>query len=288
MKKNKRLLTYLCATGVLAGATLIGATTVIPKEKIEVSAASETNSEIQKEDIQNKMANSIDNFSYAKGSYRYFAEFSNTDYTVDFQVRLKGQPASYSKSHNLKTGTEFENKFDGNNVMGILHADKTYYINSVDKENPEDPAVKGKLAKQRYIKDSKGNINGAVYRHDPAFMGMASEILFNQNIIFGFLQDYSKWDIVGHEDYLGYDSTVLAGQLSEGYKIKQGATTFKMWVDSKTGILLKSEAYNENNEVVFSITCTDLKLNGTLDDNKFKLEKPVNYKELESKPLPKQ
>lgn len=111
-------------------------------------------------------------------------------------------------------------------------------------------------------------------------MGVASEVLFNQNIALAYLEDQNKWAIVGSEDYLGLNATIIKGELPAYFKDKHNAETFKLWVHEETGILLKMEEYNQNGEVVYYVETHSIKLNSPLESEKFiTKDKPAGYSE---------
>lgn len=280
MNSKRKALVILTTFGIFAGG--VGFTySSFTANKTSVHADTGTMSEIRKAEIQNKMVNSIDNFTSAKGSYHYYAEHSKADYTVDFDVNVKGStPVSYTKIKK-KDASEFTMVFDGNEVLQADSKTKKFKKTLVPKEN--DNAKKGSQAspaKQRYHKGPDGKVQGVKLRNDPANMGAATEILFNHNIALGFLEDYSKWKIDSEEQLNGFGAIVLSGELESNYKEKHKAETFKIWTHKDTGIMLKMEEYDKQGKVVYSIIAQNLELNKPVDYNKIQLTSPANFTEI--------
>jgi outer membrane lipoprotein-sorting protein len=270
MLVKKKTIAIFAALGIVTSVTGIGfSITNTDSVKAAVSQI-----DVTKEQIQNKMVNSIDYLDTVKGSFTYHADHNNTHYTVDYQVKLGENPSSNTK---LKTDEKDRDmKFDGENLLILDNKNKKYEQFKIDK-NDLKTNLKGTSAKDRYKKDSSGKVEGVILRRDPSFMGIASDTIFNQNVALGFLEDYSKWDIVGEETYMGLNAVVIKGELNNYYQQKHGAKTFKIWVHKETGILLNMEEYDSNNKIVYYIRTDNIKINGTLDNEKFKTDVPVGY-----------
>lgn len=267
---KKKTIAIFTALGIVTSGVGIG----ISYTNSQTAKAAISQVDITKEEIQNKMVNSIDYFDTVKGSFTYHANHSNAHYTVDYQVRLGQNPSSYTK---LKTSEKDRDmKFDGENLIILDNKNKKYEQYKIDK-NELKTNLKGTSAKARYNKNSAGKVEGVTLRRDPSFMGVASDTIFNQNIALGFLEDHSKWNIITEENYLGLNAVIIEGELNSYYQQKHGAKTFKLWVHKDTGILLKMEEYNIKNETVYYIRTDSIKINDTLENEKLKTEVPVGY-----------
>jgi len=275
MKKNK-----IIAALVVAGFTISAGGYYVISDKHEMAKADVGNSvELEKSAIQNKMVNSIDNFQSAKGSFTYYAKLAKINDTIDFDVNLKEKPASFYKVKSPDGKKESIAVYDGEKKLDANSATKEYMIVPVVKE--QSPAVSQAIpAKERYIKDESGDSEGVKLRKDPANMGLASEVLFSQNIALGFLEDYNKWKFEADETYLGLPAKVITGEVSDNFKERHGSSTFKMWVHKDTGILLKFEEYDSKGEKVVAIKVNDIKLNTPSDVQKFKIQELDGYKRL--------
>lgn len=273
----KKTLTIIASVGLTV--SLLGSN-AFAKNYYESSTSIPDNSLEFKEEIQNKMVNSIDYFNKAKGTYTFSSKTLDVVNNVDFQVELGDKSMSYTK---LKVTDNFkekiiERKYNGDEILYLDQINKKYkkFADGNKEGRNKDSKLKGTPAKERYIKEN-GKIVGVHHRKDPSFMTIASEVLFNQNIALGYLNDYSKWNIVDETNYLGFDAVVINGTLDDYYQVKHKAVTFTLWVDKNTGILLKNEEYDNNGDVVDSLIVNKLKLTENLDSDKFKLDIPHDY-----------
>jgi outer membrane lipoprotein-sorting protein len=110
-------------------------------------------------------------------------------------------------------------------------------------------------------------------------MNAAKDSLFPQEITLGYLEDYSKWDILDDSiQYLGLNVALIEGTFNNYYETKHQASTFKLWVHKDTGVLLKMEEYNKENEVVSSLVTQEIKFNNKSNNTNFQLEIPSGFK----------
>lgn len=276
-KKNK-LIIGLIVTGI----TISTGSYYVFSEKEEVVNADIGNPvEVEKASIQDKMVNSIDYFKTAKGSFHYYAKLANINDTIEFEVQLKDKPSSFYNTKSPEGQKESVTVFDGEQILNANSTKKEYVLTPVVKD--EGPrANQASPAKQRYKIDGNGT-KKTILRKDPSNMGLASSVLFNQNIALGFLKDYSQWKVESNEEYLGLKAKVITGKVPESYAKRHGGETFKMWVHKDTGILLNFEEYDQKGEKVFNITVNDIKLNEPTDKQKFKIQEPAGYKRIEIK-----
>ncbi|PLR75772.1 hypothetical protein CU633_19235 [Bacillus sp. V3-13] len=272
---NKKLVVLSLSLGIFGvGSTaFLGNQYSQAKAELQTGTTIEENKNVSKEDIHYKMLNSIDFFDKAKGNFVYGSVTADFHIDVEYQVKLKDGAASYYKAKD-KNGIVTQSAADGAVLTQLDDKDKTYVSFNIPKvkENPNKKSVES-----RYGKTQDGK-NEYSLRYDPSHMGVASNSLFSQNMALGFLEDYTKWSIKGEEKYLSLDSVVIEGTLNDYYKEKHQASTFKFWVHKDTGILLKMEEYNEKGEVVEYLITESIKLNETIDEGKFKMKAPKEYK----------
>lgn len=268
---NKKFISFIAIAGFISsglGISIVKANNATVTSNVDVN--------YKKENIQNFMVNSIDHFDNAKGSLSYYAKHSDTYYEVEFEVKLGDTPSSYTKLKSKDNDIEY--KFDGELLLEQDNRIKEYSLYELDK-NDLQSSLKGTPAKERYEKGEDGKTLGVILRKDPSFMGLASDILFNQNIALGFLEDYTKWEIQGNEDYLGLNAVTIKGELNDYYKEKHQAEIFKLWVHQDTGILLKMEEYSKQGDIVYYIKANDIKLNSITDSKNFEIEILGDYTE---------
>jgi len=218
--------------------------------------------------VQEKMLNAIDNFQTIKGTYHEIHSPSGADRTVSFQVREGKNPGSYTKVVDNRTGSVVEVRADGNVLMFFDKTNNVFERNRIAKET-----FNKKNDKPR--KFNKNGVTNYVYRQDPSTAILAQDVVFPQPYAF-WLNEESGYQVLGNEMYLDRDATVMQGNFDSFMSQKRQATTFKMWVDTDTGVLLKLEESNGTNEIVNSITVTDLKINGTVEEKEFNTTPPTN------------
>ena len=118
----------------------------------------------------------------------------------------------------------------------VLPYDKLYPIEKQEYINIPD--------EERFTIDENGDTQ-ALIMPDPTYVIDASVFLFPQNYAMGFLSDFNLWDI---EDILECDGRLcykIAGRASSNYGKKLGVDSFVLYIDCKTGVILKYEAYDE-------------------------------------------
>lgn len=220
---------------------------------------------ITKDELHNKMGNSIDYFDSAEGSFiRTDNNLPDGGYKVEYKIRMKEDPASYQKVI-YNSGFTCEMVFDGDSMTQLNENDKTYARGKVEKGIVKPVSSE---MKERYSTNEKGE-TVYMYKYDPSLMTYAKESLFNQESILGMLEDYNKWAIIGTEKYQGFDVYIIDGKFNNDYAKRYNSTRFKWWVEKNTGILLKEEWYNKSGDVVAKLETISLKLNTNINDTEF-------------------
>lgn len=242
------------------------------------SISSNSITPITKEEIHYKMLNSVDNFKTAKGSFVYDSKIANEHIVVDYQVDLGQSPKSYEKIQgNInQTSINQEHIFDGQDRNYLDNNGKKY---TKDKVNKSPGDLKDKSVQARYQKNSNGE-KVYLYRNNPAMMRDASMSLFPQQMITGYLEDYSKWNIVSETTLNGLNAVVIEGDLNDYYKTKLGSAKFKWWVHKDTGIVLQFEEYDSNGNVISYLKTQSISIDGTIDGEKFKAKIPNDFQEI--------
>ncbi|WP_291572515.1 DUF4830 domain-containing protein [Clostridium sp. UBA4548] len=232
---------------------------------IETEDLTKESKEVSKRDLRNKIANSVDYFTSAKGSFRWNQKRFNNDVTVDYKVELKDTPSSYEKETS-KDGNILEATLNGN--MKTIFDNNTKTYRSGEVSTSKGGTTRNNI-ENKYATASDGS--SEVYlRPDPLFLIYAKESLFNQNLAVGILKDESKWSISAVEKYLELDAAVIEGTFDNYYSVKFDSTKYKAWVEKNTGIILKMEWYDENGETTTELETTFIKLNIPIDDKEMK------------------
>ncbi|MGE7771468.1 hypothetical protein ACQKMK_13110 [Viridibacillus arvi] len=241
---------------------------------------------MKKDDIQGKMLNSIDYYNKVKGSFVINNKSSNSNVEIEYFVdTIKNN----SKSVGVLEGSYIELVHNGSSNTR-LEIDKTNKVFKVNKTvSPEDLSdldenESDKSVKSRYEYSSDGVVY--VFRNDPTYMGIASESLFPQETALWYLEDQSLWSIKKRtENILGREVVVIDGEFEDYYVKNRGATSYKLWVDTKTGILLQLEEYS-NKEIINSLYTKSIEVDRkkfsktNLNENIFNVTPPKGYKEI--------
>ncbi|SEM94555.1 hypothetical protein [Lihuaxuella thermophila] len=218
--------------------------------------------------IQKKMLNAIDNYKDIQGSFRIKFANINQDERVDFMVSEDHAPGSYVKI-TPKNGTVKEHKSNGKTLIQLNHETKTLRKQTL--------APVQKVQGPRHFTNQHGE-PVYVHRQDPADAHAASKVTFPQNYAFWLKNPENK--VVGHEKLLQRNVTVIEGKHDAYMSKKLGAVTYKMWVDTKTGVLLKLSGKDANGKEVYSIHVTDIKFDQGVDKTKFSTAEPLGWKNL--------
>ena len=229
----------------------------------------------QKITIRDKMLNSIDYFENVQGTFeRYIAALnlqSTITYTVDMQTGYSKEiiqdcyPLSPNRNRTLEK-TYFPNEAY---LVEVDHRMKGYQIfNTMSREDILKNVQKQKqqVAAQTFS-DSTGNIVQATYeRNDPNYL-MAPDSIFPKQIAMSFLSQMNLWEIVDEETLFERNVVIIEGEFEDYFKNKYNAETFKLWVDSETGILLKYEAYTTTGDVKDYIRTQQISINQNIAKN---------------------
>ncbi|MFF2158601.1 hypothetical protein ACFVVQ_25305 [Paenibacillus chitinolyticus] len=243
----------------------------ITDSQVAVDETYHTNPEIQK--IQEKMLNATDNFQNAKGSFDIVFSNIKQEQNVQFDVQLGNQPNSYVKI-NSKNGLVNETISDGKSILDLDHNKKQYEKSLL----PIDKVTKIEGARHFKNKDKE---NVYLHRQDLISAHAASEVLLPQNYAFWLKNDNTK--IVGYDKYLGRDATIISGTHDQYVADKLLSKTFTLWIDSKTGILLKLLDNDQNGKLVNSIVVKDIQLDKESDKKMMKLNIPSGWNEVSPK-----
>ncbi|ADL52457.1 hypothetical protein [Clostridium cellulovorans] len=290
--KRKLVFLLICSVAI-AGAIGIYRKAVATTNTLEVtsslndsddSVSSELEDSIpagmdEKETIQYKMLNSIDLFEYAFGNFEYYSKGAPAllvEYVVD---NRSGKSYTNIRSADETNDFSIEDIFKDRKCIHIINKDKTYKeseTTAISKEYEEENK-KLKLKEKISIAEDGNKIYS--YRQDPNFMGMAEEVLFNQSITFGLLEDSTKWNINGVDTYLNIECFNISGELTDSYSQKLKGTKFNLLVDKNRGVILKLEVVDDSNNVGFSIkslsmnvddeNCEEGSVSVSINDKKF-------------------
>lgn len=95
------------------------------------------------------------------------------------------------------------------------------------------------------------------------------------------MNDYTKWNIEGEENFLERTCTKIYGDLNTIDKLTN-SEKFTAWIDNETGVVLKYYEEDSNGKHTSGFETTYINYNNTLDENMFIL----NYDEYSEKTFP--
>ncbi|MBE1442573.1 sigma-70 family RNA polymerase sigma factor [Paenibacillus sp. OAS669] len=140
--------------------------------------------------------------------------------------------------------------------------------------------------KTRFYKDKNGDMNW-ITRGDVASAYDKVEMVFPQNYAFWTIDEQSllpNYTILGKETIAGREAMVLIGLLNTYVAEKQHASFYQYWVESKTGVMLKMNLLDKDNNPVFKMEMEKIVFdNETIDHSKFSTQPKQDWVELNNK-----
>lgn len=191
--------------------------------------------------IQQKMLDAVDYYRDIRGSFRI--SFSNNSQGDNVAFEISEQNRSSLVKITDTTGNPTTHVSNGQSAMTYFPSESKFQTSSLAET--EAPATG-----PRFYRNAKCE---PVYLHrdDPAGATGANEVTLPQNYAFWLTTATSK--SAGHDYVVGRQATVIEGHPDAYLTRKLGASTFKMWVDDKTGVLLKLIGTDDKSKQVYSI-----------------------------------
>jgi hypothetical protein len=218
------------------------------------------------DEIWSAMLNSVDYYNQASGSIICKNPNLDSATLIEFETDIDSSKAyAHILNASIINTDSFEYSCDNtkdmeiyvcnNEEISIDNIAKSYYkeSNSICTR-----ANSGKTEiDNRYELDSDG-IPCYYYRANPTNIPTASACLFPQEYAFGFLTDFSLWQINETETYMGRNCVVISGVTAKDYGRKLGVEKFIFYVDIKTGTLLKYIGYTNSGEISDYVIAKDI------------------------------
>lgn len=236
-----------------------------------------------KENIYNSMLNSVDFYDAVKGSYTTTFIRAGEEVTVSYQVDIPAQVAYESIKGSMEDITlvcldETMHTYDANRNSFT----QDYYASQFDAESRASGLDSNaclphgqkaaffdgeKMIYDRVVDCGNGE-RGYYYRHDITNTSIAGMSIFPQSLGMALLTDMDNWDIVGVEKYLGRQAVVIKGVVTDDdYAKKISSSSFTLYVDIETGVLLDFKGYSASGELGNSITTQDISFLSSGTDN---------------------
>lgn len=199
-----------------------------------------------------QMLNTVDFFDTISGTVKN--EYDGNAYSYDF-------------ASDMSKSTSYQKSFTNGQIQDEIYCDISQTVTLSAKTRDVD--VKSgattwqetyELAapvSERYGFEEDGT-PFCVLRGDATNLECASLCTMPQELAFSFLTNYDAWRIVGTTTYLGRDCVQLTGTPGDYHQNKLGISTFTMYIDYETGVLLKYEGSDSSGQIVDSITVTDI------------------------------
>ncbi|WP_051317219.1 hypothetical protein [Ectobacillus panaciterrae] len=281
---NRKLIISLSLGGLILGGTFYIENHQIAFAKKNTNTV-ETKKENQqvvksysKEEIHYKILNSIDYFQTVKGAFEeYNGAISNIHSKVEYQVRVGNNPLAYSTiamkdSNNVEQIHLFKDEI----LLTIYPERKEYGKSPVSV--PKDSSEIDKSIEHRYAVGEK-DVSNFLLRADYPPLGPAESSIFNQAELINYLYNYNLWNITNQDDlYLTRHVITIEGSLAGRVARITKGTTFKLWIDQETGVLLKKEIKNEKGDIVAYLKTKTFIVNKPIKDEEIKVGIPEDYK----------
>lgn len=259
-----------------------------------------SNSNIQKEYIYDRMLNTMDFYDSLQGKFDFYQEYLGVSYSVEYAVNADDCHESYeiiqfdspeANAIYTQNDSAIEDTpdavmvlFDGKNQMVASLSGASDAVLSQNQTEPEDNF---KLENSVYIdvetkeacdfasiikatsrvQTDEHGINTYYYRENLNGLMYSRESIDPQELAFGYLSNFDTWKIAGESEYLGRKCVIIEGMLSGSYSEKLHTVEYKLWVDYETGILLKSENYDETGNLSETLTTSEIAVDIPFEKN---------------------
>ncbi|WP_043933827.1 hypothetical protein [Bacillus sp. EB01] len=248
-------------------------------EKIKPASKSEENYDaMEKEDVLNKLLNTVDNFQTASGKYEIFDRYydeSTSQRIVEFKTSLSDPIGGYEKALNLPDKkvkgaklTTNELFYNDQKIWSLNDDSKTYSSNDYAIE-PKREVVKPEDVFS--IPIYKLYDSSDKFRERPP-SGSSGLLLFPYEMTVKYLRFTDQWKIEKqNEELFGHNTIVLHGSVDKSVvnRVQPNESSFRFWVDKDTGILVQYEIYNDKGEVISYLRSETLEVNIPIDPQQF-------------------
>lgn len=223
--------------------------------------------EMTKEELYSKMINSMYYFDTVQGEYIYtwsdlneailcsFKSDSNKATALCKTVSVKiSDPLAVLGSdvpnHSILPEVDIRYVCDGEQKVSYNAKTDSYdrnYSPPYKRSNYKEP---DKEPEEIYgvVSDENG-IPSSAFLPDTTNLSENGIWIFPKEFAFAYLYDFKLWYIEGYEIYLNRGCAVISGTTEDQSGLRQNAVSFKMYIDCKTGVMLKYLGFDENDEL---------------------------------------
>ena len=186
---------------------------------------------ITKEDIYQKMLNSVYSYDKVSGELVLSTENSTESLIVDFEADL-ARALSYSYSEKIKIAFENDKYIRENEEFTYCDGNQIYKVDTISKETEQS----GFAAKRSEMAAA----NDAPSRYaDVTNLPYVSAALMPRLSVLNLIDTSDCWEISGTETYLGRKCTTISGEIYGEFGANNNIRSYCLCVDNKTGVVLK-------------------------------------------------
>ncbi|MGG7619335.1 hypothetical protein [Bacillus coreaensis] len=226
----------------------------------ETTPKEEDYTKVTREEIFEKMFNTVQYFDTAKGEFQlhYGGGGEPVDVTVQYELSLH-QNGGFSREFNNNTS---DLNYYQNDKYWRLNEEAKYYATMTFPGSTKGDSENNKKLLDI---DQYGDITILSNRDIPP-IGIAKESLFPDEMIGNYIANINDITIEKqNEKLLGHNTIVLMAKVQNRKSIEN----MRLWVDKDTGILVKFETYNSAGAIVDYLSPTKLEINVPVDTKKF-------------------
>lgn len=202
--------------------------------------------------LQQRMLDAPDAYRDAAGSVDLRFRNNGQNEAIDFEVS-QAQRSSFVRIARGRDRVEEHATRNGSSLSLYPQAKSYQTTQLADLPTPAGPRVY-RNARCEPVFVHRGDATGAIG---------ADNVIAPQNYAFWLSTEDVR--IAGRQRLLGREATVVAGKHGDYLGDKLGAATFRMWVDDKTGALLKLVGRDRAGAVAYSIDVRDLRFDTGLE-----------------------
>lgn len=224
----------------------------------------------EKMELQLKMYNSVLYYETVQGQYQ------ETDYLREQKEQGKfkineGDTPGGNVQININDNIYIEEKSNGDKRF-VYEDSPEGEIVTEDTRTMVEKFTQNLFEKWETLKDAYVIMNdgmpGYNYRERPSYIHYSSFITFPQAPAH-YLRVLENWEIQEEGTLLGRKVKVIEGEFDKSSKEKFRSETFKMWVDTETGVLLKYFSYDKDGKLTKEVQVKEIKFNEDLNVGDF-------------------
>ena len=193
-----------------------------------------------KTDIYCKMLNTIDHINLLELTMTT-SMLTQGETTLTYKINIDDGVSNEIEYVNGELRSETFSA-DGN-MVNVNHFYKVYYDHYLPCYTREDTPY---IPLAERIETMDGGLPAYTYRRNITNCPLASYCIVPEGLAYSYLKNFEKWEITGDEEYLGRECVLIEGTTTPYFNEKHGGDSFKMTVDSETGILMEFEVYGDN------------------------------------------